>query len=78
MMDKILHFIIGALISVAFGLIHPIGGLSLGISAGVWKEFHDLIFKKTYINFKDMLFTSAGSVFGFIIILIIKYYGTNN
>lgn len=77
-MDKILHFIIGALISVAFGFIHPAVGLCLGIAAGVWKEFHDLMFKKTYINIKDMLFTGAGSVLGFIVILLIKYYGKNN
>lgn len=71
-MDKILHFTIGALISVCFGLIHPIGGLSLGISAGVWKEFHDLIFKKTYINFKDIMFTAIGAFVGFVIVILIS------
>lgn len=71
-MDKILHFIIGALISICFGFIHPTVGLCLGIAAGVWKEFHDLMFKKTYINIKDMLFTAIGAFVGFVIVILIS------
>lgn len=71
-MDKILHFTIGALISICFGFIHPAIGLCLGIASGAWKEFHDLIFKKTYINFKDIMFTAIGAFVGFVIVILIS------
>lgn len=74
--DKILHFLGGMAIYcfflVAFDM-RSYEGIVIAFAIGCIKELYD--YRRTGFNFFDLLATVAGSVFMYLIFLIILYYG---
>lgn len=65
--DKLLHFIVGLFVYMAFHFIHPVVGLIAGLVIGVGKEVYDDFHKNKHTpDLDDALATLFGACIGYI------------
>ncbi|MHA3052542.1 hypothetical protein [Acinetobacter sp. ANC 4640] len=65
--DKLLHFIVGLFVYMAFHFIHPVVGLIAGLVIGVGKEVYDDFHKDKHTpDLNDALTTLLGACIGYI------------
>lgn len=70
--DKLLHFLAGAVIAFAFGIIFsPEWGLAFAMTIGTAKEFvWDGLLQKGTVEIWDAVATIAGGFLGYLIMII--------
>ncbi|MHA3117237.1 hypothetical protein E0H86_07075 [Acinetobacter sp. ANC 4635] len=65
--DKLLHFVVGLLIYMAFHFIHPVVGLIAALIVGIGKECYDHFHKDKHTpDLNDALATLFGACIGYI------------
>jgi len=65
--DKLLHFIVGLFVYMAFHFIHPVVGLIAGLVIGIGKECYDHFHKNKHTpDLDDALATLFGACIGYI------------
>ena len=71
-MDKLLHFIVGAVLALAMGcLTTPLHGLLAAVFAGAVKEFYDHYRPmKHTADWWDFIATAAGGLVAYLFILL--------
>jgi len=73
--DKQLHFLVGALISLFFGLLlTPWTGVGIALLIGILKEIYDKYHPKHDAEIMDILWTLSGGAFSWMLIKIILTY----
>ena len=69
--DKLIHFIVGAIMCAVVGVFNASYGIAISVVAGILKEVYDYYDYGNY-DYKDMLVTWLGGFVVFLIIIALK------